>query len=278
MKFRRGTAAAAMVIGAMTIGLGTAHADPAPAPAQPSIDYAAKLVDKTVVTKLKGGTFELAEKPGAPGEDAQQVVNVKDPAGNIAMEMPLDFRFAGVKIPVKSDVKEDGTVLEITPDKPADVVINGAQQVAARPMVPAEELQRAEDAKKQADADAKTQAAAPVAKAQPIASATENQRAMGDFTTKFGLATAVGGFVGTAIGAAIGCVVTLPLACIPGLLTGAGVGGIIGTVVAGGPTLVAAGVDLVNTLQAPDGTTQWADPAQQAAAKQQAAAAQQPAN
>ena len=59
MKFRRTTAAAAMVIGAMTIGLGTAHADAEPA-ADP-IRYSVKLVEKTVVTTLKGGTFELAK-------------------------------------------------------------------------------------------------------------------------------------------------------------------------------------------------------------------------
>jgi len=100
---------------------------------------------------------------------------------------------------------------------------------------------------------------------KPVASSVENQRAQNDFASKFGIGTAIGGFVGTAIGAVIGCVVTLPV-CIPGLVTGASVGGILGTIAVGGPTLVAAGVDLIQTLQAPEGTTKWADKPKEAQA------------
>ncbi|MQY30988.1 hypothetical protein NRB56_65940 [Nocardia sp. RB56] len=264
-----------MVIGAMTIALGTAHAEPAPDAAQTAIDYSAKLVDKTVVTKLKGGTFTLVDKPvtapGASPDQKQQVVDIKDKAGNIAMEMPLDFRIAGVQIPLKPVLKEDGTVLELTPDRPAGVTIGSQPLVAVARPVDAP----APDAAAPAPADTPiTPAPAdkPIPQAKDVASATENQRAMNDFTTKFGIATAVGGFVGTAIGAVIGCIVTIVAACVPGLVTGAGVGGIIGTIAAGGPTLLAAGLDLVGTMQAPDGTTQWAD----AASKSQAVAPQQP--
>ncbi|MCX4096259.1 hypothetical protein [Nocardia sp. alder85J] len=261
----------------MTIALGTAHAEPAPDAAQPVIDYSAKLVDKTVVTKLKGGTFTLVDKPvttpGVAPDQKQQVVDIKDKAGNIAMEMPLDFRIAGVQIPLAPVLKEDGTVLELTPARPAGLTVGQQAVVAvARPVDPA-----APDATTPAPAETGTAApapAAPVAQAKDVASAMENQRAMSDFTTKFGIATAVGGFVGTAIGAVIGCVVTIVAACVPGLLTGAGVGGIVGTIAAGGPTLLAAGVDLVNTMQAPDGTTQWAD----ASSKTQPVAPQQQPN
>ena len=64
MTFRRGAAAAATVIGAMTIALGTAHADPAPT--QQQIDYSTRTVGRTVVTKLKSGTFQLADRPARP--------------------------------------------------------------------------------------------------------------------------------------------------------------------------------------------------------------------
>ncbi|MET9492522.1 hypothetical protein [Nocardia sp. NPDC006630] len=242
MKFRSTTAAAALVIGAMTTGMTVAHADDAPAPAQPAgISYSTKLVDshivdgkqvdgKTVVSTLKNGTFELTQQDGATPEDPKQtVVNVKDVQGATVISFPLQFDVAGTKVPATADVKEDGKVLEVVPTKPADA------QISTQPV-----------------------AVAPVAAAQPIASPMENQRAMNDFSSKFGIATAIGGFVGTAVGAIIGCIVTIVAACVPGLLAGAGIGGILGTIAVGGPALLATGIDLINTMQAPDGTTQWA--------------------
>src|SRR5262249_40946 len=155
-----------------------------------------------------------------------------------------------VQIPIKSVLEENGTVLKLTPAKPDNVDLN--KPVAAAPVA--------------AVADTKADQKAPIKADKPVllkdvASPIENQRAMSDFAAKFGLATAIGGLVGTAIGAAIGCVVTLVAGCVPGLVTGAGVGGIVGTVTVGGPALVGAGVELVNTMQAADGSTQWSDAA-----------------
>ncbi|MFJ9368143.1 hypothetical protein ACIRRA_27480 [Nocardia sp. NPDC101769] len=232
MKLRSTTAAAALVIGAMTIGMTTAHADDAPA--QPAgINYSTKLVDgKTIVSTLKNGTFELAQQDGATPEDPKQtIVNVKDQQGATLISFPLKFSAAGTDIPVTSDVKDDGKVLEVVPEKPADF-----------------------------------QPGTTVLAAKPIASASENQSAMSDFSTKFGLAIGIGSFVGTALGALIGCVVTIVAGCVPGLVAGAGIGGILGTIAAGGPTLVAAGIDLLQTLQAPDGTSKWAPTTAAAAA------------
>ncbi|MFJ4658608.1 hypothetical protein ACIP5Y_45675 [Nocardia sp. NPDC088792] len=218
--------------------MSTAHADD---PAKPAdIAYSTKMVDtkdangqdtKTVVSALKNGTFELAQQDGATPDDPKQtVVNVKDTSGATVMSFPLDFKIAGTNIPVKSDLKNDNTVLEVTPDKPA----------AAAPVAQPMQVQ-------------------PVPVLKDIASPLENQRAMNDFSTKFGLAVGIGSFVGTAVGAVIGCVVTFVAGCIPGLVAGAGIGGILGTIGAGGPTLIAAGIDLLQTMQAPDGTTKWAD-------------------
>ncbi|MGW4241753.1 hypothetical protein [Nocardia sp. NPDC004722] len=238
MKLRSTTAAAALVIGAMTVGMSTAHADEPTKVAD--ISYSTKLVDqdgvKAVVSTLKNGTFELAQQDGATPEDPKQtLVNVKDAQGATTMTFPLAFKISGTDIPVKADLKDDNKVLEVVPQKPADFqpdtqpVAAVAQPIAGQPQL------------------------------KDIASDAENQKAMGDFSTKFSLAIGIGSFVGTALGALIGCVATIPVGCVPGLVAGAGVGGILGTIAAGGPTLLAAGIDLMNTLQAAAGTTKWAN-------------------
>ncbi len=221
-----------MVIGAMTIGLGTAHADE-PAATPDPIRYSVKLVEKTVVTTLKGGTFELAKSSEDVEED--DIYKIKDAQGNTVLAMPIAFKVADTVVPVKPVVKDDSTVLELTPDQsvavPKDKPVNTVNVVA-----------------------------------QPIASPLENQRAQNEFASQFGIATAVGGFLGTAVGVVlggvIGCILGLPflgVGCIPAAIAGAGIGGILGTVAVGGPALLVAGMDLLNTLQAPDGTTKWAD-------------------
>ncbi|WP_228001839.1 hypothetical protein [Nocardia australiensis] len=248
MKLRGTTGAVLLAIGAVTIGAGTVHAQPAAEPSRQDIGYSVKLVDKTVVTSLKGGRFEtskalrdqldsgvdgrLVEQDGqlvdptggiADNADVVDVVDVKDSDGHIVLTLPLEFRVAGTGIPVRSEVTKDATVLELTPRKPEELTIS-------QPLV-----------------------------AAPVASLVENQRARNEFASQFGLATAVGGFVGTAIGATIGCVLTIAAGCIAGFATGASIGGILGTIVVGGPTLIATGIDLLTTLQAADGTSKWAD-------------------
>ncbi|MEV6771764.1 hypothetical protein AB0N05_24375 [Nocardia sp. NPDC051030] len=245
MEFRSATAAATLVIGALTAATGLANAEPT---APQRLAYSAKLVDKTVVTTLKGGTFELSHAlgsdlaaggndrlterdgivlghDGAPADiaDVVNVVDVKDGDGKVLLTLPLEFHLAGVTVPVKPEVQKDGTVLALTPDKPAGVSIS--QPISVK----------------------------------PVASSLENTRALNDFSSQFGLATTIGTFIGTAVGATIGCIVTLVAGCIPGLTTGASAGGIIGSIAVGGPTLIAAGIDLLTTMQAADGTTKWAD-------------------
>jgi hypothetical protein len=252
MNFRGTTGAVILAIGTVTVGAGTVHAQPTAAPAHQDISYSVKLVGKTVVTSLKGGTFETSKALGdqlAAGTDSRlveqdgklvdsagkvadiadvvDVVDVKDSDGHTVLTLPLDFRVADTGIPVQSELTKDSTVLELTPQKPEGLTIS-------QPLV-----------------------------AKPVASLVENQRARNEFASQFGLATAIGGFIGTALGATIGCVLTIAAGCIAGFVTGAGIGGILGTVIAGGPVLVAAGIDLLTTLQAADGTTKWADKPQQ---------------
>lgn len=104
----------------------------------------------------------------------------------------------------------------------------------------------------------------------PVASPQENQAAQVAFNTQLGTAVAVGGFAGTVTGAAIGCgagaALGLPFAILPGALggclagagLGAGIGGVGGTIAAGGPTLVVAGNELLQTFNAAPGTSKWA--------------------
>lgn len=263
MKFRTATAGAALVIGAMTAAVGTAHAAPAPKPAADAIDYSVKLVDKAVVATLQGGTFQVVQKPGAtPQAKPQQIINVKNKAGKIAMEMPVDYRISGVQIPVVPVVKENGKVLQLTPQKPAGVNIT-KETVVPEPITsvqaaPGVVAQAAPKPASNTTSQAKPSAAP---QAKDIASPQEDNAAMTDFATKFGLATGIGSFVGMAIGAVVGCIFGLPLfgvGCIAGIPIGATLGGIVGTIAAGGPTLVAAGMDLINTLQKPAGKTKWA--------------------
>ncbi|WP_233225308.1 hypothetical protein [Nocardia sp. MDA0666] len=137
-------------------------------------------MDKTVVTTLQGGTFRLAQD--------EKSYSVTDSHGATVVSLPTDVRVDDVAVPVKPAVKNDGTVLELTPQK----TMTTDHPVAV----------------------------------QPIASPLENQRAMNDFSTQFGIATAVGG--------------------------------ILGTIAVSGPALGIAGLDLINTLQAAPGTSKWA--------------------
>lgn len=258
MEFRSVTAAAALTIGALTATTGAAYAEPA---APENIAYSAKLVDKSVVTTLESGTFELSKARGADlaagvttrlterdgvliaadgstvaAADAVDVLDVKDPRGGVLLTLPLSFRVGALTIPVTPLLERNNTVLSLTPDKPAGLDLS-----------------------------------APLA-VKPVASQLENDRALNAFMTQFGLATTIGTFVGTAIGATIGCIATLVAGCIPGLTTGAAVGGIIGSIAVGGPTLIAAGIDLLSTMNAPSDTTKWSDRQQIPAAEPQPAA------
>ncbi|MEU1427953.1 hypothetical protein ABZ412_12835 [Nocardia sp. NPDC005746] len=230
MEFRIAAATATLVTGALvtqaaafTVATIPANAQPA---AAPSVEYSVKLVDKTVISTLKGGTFELAPDvtpETGPAARATPVLNVKNADNKVLLTLPMKFSLGVIDIPVEPEVRQNGTVLALTPGKPDGLSLS-------QPLV-----------------------------VKPVASDLENQRAMSSFAGQFGLATTIGTFVGTAIGATIGCVVTLVAGCFPGLITGATVGGIIGSIAVGSPVLIANGIDLLATMQAADGTTKWAD-------------------
>ncbi|MFB7876846.1 hypothetical protein ACFC06_16450 [Nocardia sp. NPDC056064] len=219
----------------MTVATGTSHAEEAPQ----DIKYSVKLVDKTVVATVKNGTVALVEQAGeTPEAPKTQVAEIKDSRGAVVVSLPIAFTINGTDIPTKAEVVKDSTVLELTPEKPEGVDVT-ASQVGVNPVV----------------------------KAESIASVQENQKAINDFSSKFSIGTAIGTFVGSAIGAVVGCIAggivglgafSLPL-CLGGVVGGAAIGGVIGMIAIGGPTMLVAGLELLNILQAPDGTTAWAE-------------------
>lgn len=150
-----------------------------------------------------------------------EAVEILDNSGTTVVTLPLAVREGATEYPLPHAVRDEGRVLELTAVK--DVA-------AARPA------------------------------ATPVASPQENYAAQNNFASQFGLATAIGGFIGTALGAVVGLATWAggPVTGIPGIVTAAAIGGIIGTIVVGGPTLIIAGIDLINTLVAAPGTTQWA--------------------
>ncbi|WP_280263718.1 ammonium transporter [Nocardia wallacei] len=174
-------------------------------------------------TALAGNTIQTTLRDGSfhVSGDAR-TVDIRSAAGDTLVTLPLSFRQDGLEYPMPHQVREDGRVLELTAVK---------NVAAARP-----------------------------AQVTPVASLEENQRAQEAFASQFGIATAIGGFVGTAIGALVGLtgIVAGP-GVVASVIAGAAIGGIIGTLVVGGPALIIAGIDLINTLNAAPGTTKWMD-------------------
>ncbi|MFC4124620.1 ammonium transporter [Nocardia rhizosphaerae] len=172
-------------------------------------------------TELIGNTVVTTLTNGTFAID-NGTVHVRDQAGATLVSMPLSVRDGSMEYPLPHKLREDDRVFELTAVKDVST---------ARPNL------------------------------TPVASPAENYAAQANFASTFGLATAIGSFVGMAIGAGIGLVLGAAaggIGALPGLITGASVGGIIGTIVAGGPTLIIAGIDLISTLAAPPGSTRWA--------------------
>ncbi|MQY20972.1 hypothetical protein [Nocardia macrotermitis] len=222
MRVNRSTFVAAIV--ATGVVASTAIAQAEPAPSTPAVAYRAALVDKSVVTTLENGTFTT-------GATAASVV-VRNSAGHIVQTVPLTYSIDGQHLPLQQQISDNGRKLTITPDA------SGLNRSALR----------------------------------PVASPLENQLAMNDLINALSISTSIGTLVGTAVGAVAGigiglvlsaasCVV-LSLGCVVAVLPimslAAGVGGIAGLIIAGGPTGIAAGFDYVSTLNAPPGGSKYA--------------------
>ncbi|NLU61633.1 ammonium transporter [Rhodococcus sp. HNM0563] len=224
MKLRKLAAVATMTIAAMGITAGTSYAAPA---AQDEINYESHVDGQSVVTVIDAGAFQVS------GDG--QSVELQDNAGNTVVSLPLAVQLGDIQLPFEREISEDGKTLTLTP-------VTDLSQ--ATPVAPEDKV---------------AQGITPVAlKVTDVASPDENLKAQQNFASQLGIATAVGGLTGTIIGCIVGSVATIPLLAV-GCVPGAGVGGVLGTIAAGGPTLIVAGIGLVQTLMAPPGTTQYAN-------------------
>ncbi|NNH71731.1 ammonium transporter [Nocardia uniformis] len=180
----------------------------------------AELPDVGYEANLVGNTVVTTLTNGS-FQLAGSTVNINDAAGNTLVTLPLSFQQDGLEYSLPHNVSGDGSTLSLTAVKDVST---------ARP-----------------------------AGIRPVASTQENLEAQQTFVSQFGIATAIGGFIGTAIGALVGLtgIVGGPTV-VASVIAGAAIGGIIGTLVVGGPTLIIAGIDLINTLMAPPGTTKFA--------------------
>ncbi|MGW0017508.1 ammonium transporter [Rhodococcus sp. NPDC003382] len=222
MKLRKLAAVATMTIAAMGITAGTSYAAPAEA-AQDEINYEAKVEGDSVVTVIDAGAFKVS----GDGES----VELQDADGNAVLSLPLAIQLGDLQLPLEREISEDGKTLTLTP------VTDPSK---ATPVAPEDKV---------------APSLTPVSlKLQDVASPDENMKAQNNFSSQLGIATAVGGLLGTIVGAVVGTFV-MPAV---GTVAGAGIGGVIGTIVVGGPTLAIAGIGLIQTLLAPPGTTPYA--------------------
>ncbi|WP_032392393.1 hypothetical protein [Rhodococcoides fascians] len=157
--------------------------------------------------------------------DDGKTVDVLDAADNTLVTLPLSFNLGGLNFPYEQNVDDNGKTLRLVPQLDLSKASANSRSIGAT----------------------------------TVASPEENLKAQQNFSSQLGIATAIGGFTGTAIGFGVGAIGFLAgpvgLASVPLFAT---IGGVIGTIAVGGPGLVVAGIDLLNTLNAAPGTSVWA--------------------
>ncbi|OZC60132.1 hypothetical protein CH267_04065 [Rhodococcus sp. 06-621-2] len=226
MKLSKLVVTAAFVASAMGLASGTAYAQPASdAPAPSEEGTAGENIG--FESNLEDRTIVTTIDAGVfKVADDGKTVDVLDSTDKVVVTLPLSFNLGGLNFPYEQNVDNDGKTLRLVPQLDLTKASANSRSIGAT----------------------------------PVASPDENLKAQQTFASQLGLATAIGGFTGTAIGFGIGAIGFLAgpvgLGTVPTFAT---IGGIIGTIVAGGPTLVVAGIDLINTLNAPPGTTKFAN-------------------
>nr|WP_296773682.1 ammonium transporter [Rhodococcus sp. (in: high G+C Gram-positive bacteria)] len=225
MKLSKLVVTAAFVAAAMGLASGTAYADPAPE--APVADAPAAGEEIGYQSNLEDRTIVTTIDAGVfKVADDGKTVDILDSTDKVVVTLPLSFNLGGLNFPYEQNVDNNGKTLRLVPQVDLTKASANSRSIGA------------------------TQ----------VASTEENLIAQQTFASQLGIATAIGGFTGTAIGALAGGLGFLGgpvgLASVP---LGATVGGIVGTIIAGGPTLVVAGIDLLNTLNAAPGTSKFAD-------------------
>lgn len=226
MKLRKFAATSVLAIAALGVTTGTAYADPAPA-TQDNINWKSNVEGASVVTTIDAGAFKVS----GDGKN----IELQDNAGKPVVVLPLAFQLNSLQFPMEQKISEDGKTATITPVFDLGKAKSISGNVTPQPINGVGLA------------------------VKDIASPEENLLAQQTFNSQLAVATASGGLVGTIIGAVVGGLGLLGgpvgLVSIP---TGATIGGVVGTIAVGGPTLIAAGIGLGQTLLAEPGTTIYA--------------------
>ncbi len=221
MNLRRLVATSAIAVASLAVWTGTAYAEPTTTAPAPAEENSSINWASRVEA---GGVITTVDAGLFRASDDDKSVVLEDNEGHEVLRLPLSFNLNGVEFPYGVEYTDEGRTVKLIPTLSAPIGLE------------------------------------PTALEQNVASPEENLKAQNNFASQLGLATAIGGLTGTIVGAALGAIgfVAGPLAfaTIP---SGATLGGVLGTIIVGGPTLAIAGADFVNTLLAPPGTTQWAN-------------------
>ncbi|MFZ2175789.1 MAG: hypothetical protein WAW17_17480 [Rhodococcus sp. (in: high G+C Gram-positive bacteria)] len=223
--WRSPVVAALVVIAALGISAGTAHAAPSAQPsAATDIGYEAHADGGSVVTSIDSGAFRIT--------DTGDAVEVLDDHGKVVAALPLTIRWGENVYPIDVDLVD--RTLTLTPQVPAEVV-TALRSVATSPESVADE--GFETQKERDDA------------------------ALARFSSYLRYATMIGGLVAGVVlgvfGLAVGCgllaltVVGTPVGCLGGLVAGFGAGSVLGTIFVGGPALVILGIQYLITVNTP---------------------------
>ena len=221
MKLRRLVATSAIAIASLGVATGTAYAQPSTTTPSATTTESAPAENSELnwASRVEaGGVVTTVDAGMFRASDDGKTVDLVDEEGNTILSLPLSFNLNGIEFPYGVEYTDEGRTVKLIPNLAAPMGL------------------------------------APNALENTVASPAENTAAEQSFASQLGLATSIGGLTGTIIGAVIGGIIVPAIGIVPG----AGVGGVIGTIVAGGPTLVVAGIDLLNTYNAAPGTSKFA--------------------
>ena len=161
--------------------------------------------------KVQGQSVVISTTAGSV-RTANNQLQFVDNTGHVALALPLTYKFNNVALPINASA--NGRTATLTPELPGKVLVDA-----------------------------------------PATRQERDQQALNTLGANVGTAVSIGGLVGTIIGAVAGCViggVVLPaVGCVPGVITGAGFGGIVGTIAAGGPTLIGNVQEYFRTINSP---------------------------
>lgn len=106
MRIGKASAVSVLMIAAMGIGTGIAHANPAP----PNVNYQTTVGPdgRSVHTTLDNGTFRIAS--------AGNAVDIVDASGTTLVTLPMAYSAGGTAFPLAAAIDDAGRALTLTPE------------------------------------------------------------------------------------------------------------------------------------------------------------------